>query len=194
MIRLLASSVAAAALLWTLGASAQMSHNHGAHQPSCTDPGLACATKVTPAFAPDGSLWVAWAAGGRVSVARSPDLGRSFVPAVAVNREPLRLDSGPDERPKLAIDRSGRIAVAYAIFKDSAFNGQVLHSHSTDGGKTFAPSRPITRARASLLRGAATSLGQCRGDQQETFHATRRQISELRPVPLADLLRMAMGR
>src|SRR5262245_239508 len=85
MIRLLASSVAAAALLWTLGASAQMSHNHGAHQPSCTDPGLACATKVTPAFARDGALWLAWAAGGRVSVARSPDLGRSFAPPVAVN-------------------------------------------------------------------------------------------------------------
>src|SRR6516164_7567403 len=50
-------------------------------------------------------------------------LGRTFAPAVAVHPEPLRLDSGPDERPKLAIDKSGRIAVAYAIFEDSAFNG-----------------------------------------------------------------------
>jgi hypothetical protein len=100
---------------------------------------------ATPAFAPDGSVWIAWAAAGRVSVARSPDLGRTFAPAIAINREPLRLDSGPDERPKLAIDKSGRIAVAYAIFKDSAFNGQVLYTHSSDGGRTFAPSRAITR-------------------------------------------------
>jgi hypothetical protein len=62
-----------------------------------------------------------------------------------MSQEPLRLDSGPDERPKLAIAKSGRISVAYAIFKDSAFNGQVLYTYSTDAGRTFAPSRPITR-------------------------------------------------
>jgi hypothetical protein len=48
--------------------------------------------------------------------------------------------------PDVAIDKSGRIAVAYAIFKDSAFNGQVLVTRSSDGGRTFAPSRPITLA------------------------------------------------
>jgi hypothetical protein len=61
-----------------------------------------------------------------VSVARSEDFGRSFTPAVAVNPQPLRLDTGPDERPKIAIDRDGRVAVTYTIFKDSAFNGQVF--------------------------------------------------------------------
>jgi hypothetical protein len=80
-----------------------------------------------------------------VSVARSFDLGHSFAPAIAVNDKPLRLDSGPDERPKLAINKRGRLAVAYAIFKDSAFNGQVLHTYLLDGAGKFAPSRPITR-------------------------------------------------
>src|SRR6266446_1268559 len=141
--RLLAGSAITVLVIWSDAGIAQMAHEHSGVQ--CSNPGLACASTVTPAFAPDGGLWIAWAAGGRVSVARSPDLGRSFAPAVAVNPEPLRLDSGPDERPKLAIDKSGRIAVAYAIFKDSAFNGQVLHTHSTDGGRTFAPSRAITR-------------------------------------------------
>src|SRR5262245_18543336 len=116
MIRLLESSVALAALLGTLAASAQMSHNPGAHQPPCTDPGLACATKVTAAFAADGALWLAWAAGGRVSVARSGDLGRTVVPPVAVNAEPLDLDWGPDARPKIAVGRDGRISVAFARF------------------------------------------------------------------------------
>src|SRR5207344_1797675 len=32
----------------------------------------------------------------------------------------------------------------FAIFKDSAFNGQVFYSRSDDGGLTFAPPRPIT--------------------------------------------------
>ena len=112
--------------------------------PSCAEPVLRCASTVTPTFAPDGSLWLAWAAAGRVSVARSTDLGKSFSPAVSVNREPLRLNSGPDERPKIAIDAAGRVVVAFAIFKDSAFNGQVFYSQSTDGGATFAPPNAIT--------------------------------------------------
>jgi len=137
-----AIAVIAAVMIWANVAVTEMAHNHGGTQ--CSDPDLTCASTVTPAFAPVGSLWITWAAAGRVSVARSLDLGRSFTPPVAVNREVLRLDSGPDERPKIAIDKTGRIAVAYAIFKDNAFNGQVLYTRSTDGGKTFAPSHPIT--------------------------------------------------
>jgi hypothetical protein len=135
------SAIAALAVCSAAGI-AQMVHSHEGTQ--CAKPDISCASAVSPAFAPDGSLWVAFAA-GHISIAHSPDLGRTFGPAVAVNPDPLRLDSGPDERPKLAIDSSGRIAVAYAIFKDSAFNGQVLTSYSTDGGRSFAPSRPITR-------------------------------------------------
>ncbi len=130
--------------LWPGVAAAQMAHGHDSGQHQCAEPALRCASTVTPTFAPDGSLWITWAAAGRVSVARSIDLGRTFTPAVAVNREAARLDTGPDERPKIAIDRAGGIAVAYAIFKDSAFNGQVFYSRSGDGGITFAPPRPIT--------------------------------------------------
>ena len=124
-------------------AMAQMSHTHGS-EGACAEPTLQCASKVTPIFAPDGSLWLAWAAGGKVSVARSADVGRTFMPAVAVNPEPLELDWGPDARPKIAVDRQGRVFVAFAIFKDKAFNGQVLYTHSSDGGRTFGPPVPIT--------------------------------------------------
>jgi hypothetical protein len=51
---------------------------------------------------------------------------------------------GPDARPKIVVDRSGNIAVAFSIFRDQAFNGQVFYSRSTDGGKTFADLKPIT--------------------------------------------------
>jgi hypothetical protein len=131
-------------LLWSSVALAQMAHGHDGAQHSCAEPALRCASTATPTFAADGSLWLAWAAAGRVSVARSTDLGRSFTAAVAVNPEPLRLDTGPDERPKIAVDKAGGIAVAFAIFKDSAFNGQVFYTRSGDGGVTFAPPRPIT--------------------------------------------------
>src|SRR6516165_9450333 len=127
------SLMAAAALLLSFGllANAQMSHEHSGH-PACQGTALACAAKATPTFAPDGTLWLAWDAGGFVSVARSGDLGRTFSPAVAVNPEPLSLDWGPDARPVIAVDREGRIAVVFDIFKDKEFNGQVLYTHSED--------------------------------------------------------------
>ena len=56
----------------------------------------------------------------------------------------LNLDWGPDARPKIALDRKGDIAVAFSTFRDKAFNGEVFYSRSSDGGKTFAPPRPIT--------------------------------------------------
>ncbi len=129
-------------------AGAQMSHDHAAHDhgaaTGCAEATLICATSATPAFGPDGSLWLAWAAGGQVSVAHSHDLGRSFSDPVAVNPQPVRLDAGPDERPKIVVGESGRIQVAYATFKDAAYNGEVFFSSSTDGGASFAPPQPIT--------------------------------------------------
>ena len=40
--------------------------------------------------------------------------------------------------------RNGGIALAFSIFKDKAFNGQVFTARSADGGKSFAEPRPIT--------------------------------------------------
>ena len=135
---------ACAALLYSgVLASAQMSHQHGAKQ-ACEGAELACAAKATATFAPDGTLWLAWDAGGYISVARSRDLGHTFSPAVAVNADKLSLDWGPDARPVIAVDRQGRVAVAFDIFKDKEFNGQVLFTHSEDGGRSFAKPRPIT--------------------------------------------------
>jgi hypothetical protein len=135
--------LAAALALWQSFALAQMNHQH-ASEAACEDAILRCATKVTPAFSQDGTLWLAWMAGGRVSVASSADGGHSFSAPVQVTRESLNLDWGPDARPKIALDRSGGIAIAFSIFRDKAFNGQVLTTRSTDGGKSFAPLRPIT--------------------------------------------------
>jgi hypothetical protein len=122
---------------------AQMSHHH-ASESACETTELRCASKVTPVFAGDGTLWLAWMAGGQVSVASSKDQGRTFSPTVQVTHERLNLDWGPDARPKIVVDRSGNIALAFSIFRDEAFNGQVLYTRSTDAGKTFATLQPIT--------------------------------------------------
>src|ERR1700756_4090017 len=135
--------LALALMLCPGGAWAQM-NNHAASEAACETAELRCATKVTPVFGRDGTLWLAWMAGGQVSVASSKDAGRTFSPPVQVTRERLNLDWGPDARPKIVVDRGGNIAVAFSIFRDEAFNGQVFYTRSSDEGKTFASLQPIT--------------------------------------------------
>jgi hypothetical protein len=110
----------------------------------CADVALRCASSATPAFAPDGTLWVAWAAGGQVTVAHSTDLGRTFVEPVAVTPGPQTLDGGADERPQVLVDARGVVTVAYAIFKDKKYNGQIFTTVSRDAGRHFSVPRPIT--------------------------------------------------
>jgi hypothetical protein len=126
----------------------QMNHQH-ASEAACEETVLRCASKVTPAFGPDGTLWLAWMAGGQISVASSKDAGRSFSAPVSVTKERLNLDWGPDARPKIVVDRNGGIALAFSIFRDKAFNGQVLTTRSADAGQSFAPLRPITSSNES---------------------------------------------
>jgi hypothetical protein len=111
---------------------------------ACETTELRCASKVTPAFGQDGTLWLAWMAGGQVSVASSKDGGHTLSAPTQITHGKLALDWGPDARPKIALDRKGNIAVAFSAFRDEAFNGEVFYSRSTDAGKTFAAPRPIT--------------------------------------------------
>lgn len=132
-------------LLGAGAAMAEMSHHHGVpSNPKCTDASLACAIQATPTFAPDGTLWLAWAANRTMAVARSSDLGRTFSTPVAINTRPLDLDWGPDSRPSIAVDKDGGVFVAFAGFKDEKFNGEVLSSRSVDGGRSFTAPAPIT--------------------------------------------------
>jgi hypothetical protein len=141
----LSRSLALGFVLCTGTALAQMAHHHeGAAKVKCADASLACATQATPTFGPDGTLWLAWAANGTVSVANSRDLGRTFSSPVAVNPKPLDLDWGPDSRPSIAVDKDGRVFVAFTRFRNSKFDGEVLFSRSLDGGNSFAMPAPIT--------------------------------------------------
>jgi hypothetical protein len=99
---------------------------------------------ATPAFGPDGTLWLARGGADRVVVARSSDLGKTFTDPVPVTAQPINMDWGPDSRPQIAILPNGDLVVTYAIFKDKRFNGRVYAARSSDGGTTFAAPIPIT--------------------------------------------------
>ena len=123
----------------------------GMHKPppsGCTDLILACAATVTPAVAPDGTLWLAARVGDRLFVARTADGGRTLSP-VAIDTNGATLDWGPDARPQLAFAPDGTVALAYATFRDDRFNGEVFLTRSTDGGAHFAAPTPITDVQES---------------------------------------------
>jgi hypothetical protein len=119
-------------------AVAQHDHSHG--MPAAAQE----AFTATPAFAADGTLWLARGTADRVLVQRSADLGKTFSSPVSVTPAPLAVDWGPDSRPQIALTRSGEIVVSYAVFQDKRFNGRVFVTRSSDGGATFAAPTPIT--------------------------------------------------
>ena len=98
---------------------------------------------ATPAFAPDGALWLVRATTDKVEAVRSTDLGKTFSEPVAVTPQPLNLDWGPDARARIAIAPNGEMVVTFAIFQDKNFNGRAYFSRSVDGA-TFTKPRPIT--------------------------------------------------
>lgn len=141
---LLAGALAAPAAL------AHEGHRHGAPGPtaaaSCAadEVSLRCAAAATPTIGPDGALWLAWVAGGRVAVARTAaddPTGPLGEPAV-VSPAPARIDDNGDGRPVIAVAPDGRVTIAYAVRKDERYNGQVLVSSAADG-RSFAPPAPL---------------------------------------------------
>ena len=131
-------------------ASASPAMRHSGHvPPGCASTELACASAAMPFIDASGSLWVVWAAGGSVSVARSADAGKSFGPAVEIGRHGPVLDLGADAKPQIVVDAKGRAVVAYGVFKDKQWNAQVLVSTSSDGGATFSPPRSLSTDAAS---------------------------------------------
>jgi hypothetical protein len=144
-----------------LPASAQHDYgSHGGHGAAakgagraaaaiCPPATLACASAATPAFAADGALLVAFTGGGVVSVARSTDLGRTFGKPVPLAPPAPRMDTGADAKPQIAVDRAGRVAVAWGVFKDARFNAEVMIATSDDGGLTFSPARTLGENPAS---------------------------------------------
>jgi hypothetical protein len=129
-----------------MSCAARAHDGHMHHHPrptACQTTALACASVATPAFAPDGKLWLTWVAGGRVSVASSADLGKTFSSPVTLPKTKLQLDDGPDARPKIAFGPDARVVVAFTT-RDDKYNGHAFIARSSDGGRTFSKASPIT--------------------------------------------------
>lgn len=125
------------------------SSRHGAAKNGseiCTDPSspptLKCAKTPSAAFDNLGTLWLAWAQGGRVYVQSSTDQGLTFSEAVRVNEEPESVVSHVEARPKIMVAPEGQIYLSWMQSLEKRFSSNIRFSRSTDGGKTF--SKPIT--------------------------------------------------
>ena len=134
-------------------AQAPAQHRHAAPAVACAELALACATASTPAFGPDGTLWLAYSAGGQVMLTASRDLGRSTLPPVQVSREAAAVDDNGEARPKVVPLRDGSLLVAWTVRRDRAYNGTQLLARSTDGGRSFsAPRRMVEEASPTSQR------------------------------------------
>ena len=112
---------------------------------ACKDTTLQCSRSATPLFTQDGALWLAWAGGGAISIARSTDLGVSFESRIEIAQHGAFLDTGPDARPQLVNDQQNNLIIAYGFFRDKNWNAQVNVSRSVDGGKNFSNPAPISQ-------------------------------------------------
>lgn len=140
-----------ALVLLVLPAMVMAAEQHMHHQPGttvnpCADaarpPELNCGLAPSASFDSRGRLWVAWAFTGHVYVSQSDDQGKSFAVPVAVNRTPEAISARGENRPKIVLDRQGRVFVSWTTPLEKRFTGHVRFSRSLDGGKSF--SDPIT--------------------------------------------------
>ncbi|MGH8557901.1 MAG: sialidase family protein [Methylococcales bacterium] len=97
---------------------------------------------VSATFGPDGRLWRIVPEKQHVYVDFSTDLGKSFSPPALVNKESQRIKASGENRPGIAVDRSGRIFVAYAAEGDQPL--VVYSSVSDNHGQSFSTPSPLS--------------------------------------------------
>jgi hypothetical protein len=126
------------------------------------DPSEACpCCRTGLALGPDGSLYVSWRgvlAGGvrDVVVMRSPDGGESWERPVRPRADGWVIAACPHAGPALAIDRQGRVHVAWWTGKEG--EAGVYYARSEDGGRVFA-SQPIATGLRSAPAHVQLALG-----------------------------------
>jgi hypothetical protein len=113
-----------------------MMHHMAAAPCESTHP-LGCADAVTAAFAPDGTLLLAWTQDQKVYFARSKDFGQSWTLPLWIGDAGTGFDGGGDARPQVVADAAGNVLVAYDTFKDAHWNAEIWLATSSDGGAHF---------------------------------------------------------
>ncbi len=97
---------------------------------------------VTAAFGSDNRLWRVVPEKWHVYVDYSTDLGKTFSAPVRINRESQRIKASSENRPGIAVDRSGRISVIYSA--EGAQPVALYFSSSTDNGRSFSTPKPLS--------------------------------------------------
>lgn len=121
------------------------SYAHDGHAEQ-TGPSLA----VSLATDADGRLWQARTRNGQVWVSSSGDAGQHFSPEVAVNTTPMKVSSGAEARPKIAIASNGNIYLSWTESLKKAYAGYIWFARSTDGGKHFDPPYIVHQDRSEI--------------------------------------------
>lgn len=139
-----------AVLCLSPAAQSAMPGNHAVSQDSllaeCQGPSAlpspSCGRAPSPVFALDGRLWVAFSQHGHVYVAGSRDLGKTFSPAVAVNRGVEAIYDDGENRPKIAMGPDGELFVSWTQKTEGRYAGDVRFARSLDAGQSFGA--PLT--------------------------------------------------
>jgi hypothetical protein len=104
-----------------------------------SSPSSPSASVPTPAFAPDGTLWVVWVDGARLLVASSRDLGRTYSEPIAINAQPEAFDANGEARPKIAVGGAGEVYVSYTRKGEKPYTGDVRFSRRLPDGRFSLP-------------------------------------------------------
>lgn len=97
---------------------------------------------VTAAFGPDGRLWRIVPEKKHVYVDYSTDRGKTFSAPVLINKESQLIKASGENRPGIAVDRSGRITIVYAA--EGTQPVTLFFSVSTDNGQSFSTPSPLS--------------------------------------------------
>jgi hypothetical protein len=127
------------------GHGGQMGHmSAGAAAPACAEPLPKCAATAEPAFARDGTLWLAYSVGDNIYAAASKDNGKSFGPGVvAAEATGGVIDANGEARPKIVALPDGALLVSYTARPEKSYDGTISLVRSTDGGKSFSAPQPL---------------------------------------------------
>jgi len=97
---------------------------------------------VTAAFGPDKRLWRIVPEKKHDYVDYSTDLGKTFSAPVLINKESQPIKVSGENRPGIAVDRSGRIYIVYAA--EGSQPVTLYFSVSTDNGQSFSTPSPLS--------------------------------------------------
>lgn len=96
---------------------------------------------ASAAFGPDGRLWVVGAKAGHLVLRHSDDLGRTLSAPVMVNAQAMPIFTMGEDKPKIALGKSGEIYISWTESLPKPYTGYVFFTRSVDGGKHF--SKPV---------------------------------------------------